>query len=60
MTDYVYRVVDDTDDVHWVTDAGEITDMFGTVSEVTRYRLVDPTDFTDEVNGGFLRGDDYS
>jgi hypothetical protein len=53
MTDFVYRVVTSDDEVYWVDDHTTILDSFGTVSEVTRYLLVDPTDLTDAVNGNY-------
>lgn len=55
MTEYVYKVVIDDEEVYFVDDADSIIDMFGTVAEVIRFRLVDPEDITDEVNGGYLR-----
>jgi len=53
MTEYAYKVVDDLYEVFWVDDVSDIKNMFGTVLEVTRYRLVDPVDVTDDVNGDY-------
>lgn len=58
MTDFIYRVVDDTDEIYWVDDPNTILDSFGTVQEVTRYLLVDPEDITDSVNGSYLYPDE--
>lgn len=53
--DYVYKVVVDGE-VYFEEDASTVRGNFGTVDEVTRYRLVDPEDITDSVNGGYFRG----
>lgn len=58
MTDFIYRVVDETDEEYWVDDPNTILDSFGTVQEVTRYLLVDPEDITDSVNGSYLYPDE--
>lgn len=58
MTDFIYRVVDETDEEFWVDDPNTILDSFGTVQEVTRYLLVDPEDITDSVNGSYLYPDE--
>jgi hypothetical protein len=58
MTDFIYRVVDETDEEYWVDDPNTILDTFGTVQEVTRYLLVDPEDITDSVNGSYLYPDE--
>lgn len=54
-TDFIYLVQGSNGDIYWVDDPTTILDGFGTVEAVTRYRLVDPEDITDEVNGGYLR-----
>jgi hypothetical protein len=53
MTEYVFRVVDDMYEIYLVEDATEILSTFGKVHEVTRYRLSDPVDITDQVNGNY-------
>lgn len=58
MTDFIYRVIDETDEEFWVDDPNTILDTFGTVQEVTRYLLVDPEDITDSVNGSYLYPDE--
>ena len=58
MTDFIYRVVDETDEEYWVEDPNTILETFGTVQEVTRYLLVDPEDITDSVNGSYLYPDE--
>lgn len=58
MTDFIYRVIDETDEEFWVDDPNTILDSFGTVQEVTRYLLVDPEDITDSVNGSYLYPDE--
>ena len=58
MTDFIYRVIDETDEEYWVDDPNTILDTFGTVQEVTRYLLVDPEDITDSVNGSYLYPDE--
>jgi hypothetical protein len=58
MTDFIYKVIDDTDETYWVDDPNTILDSFGTVQEVTRYLLVDPEDITDSVNGSYLYPDE--
>lgn len=60
MTVYVFKIVDEAEEVYWVDDPSDITDMFGIVLEVTRYHLVDPVDVTDEANRGHLKKDDYT
>ena len=54
MTDFIYRVVDSTDETYWTQDCDDIISMFGTVQEVTRYLLVDPVDVTDAINGEYF------
>ena len=58
MTDFIYKVIDETDEEYWVDDPNTILDTFGTVQEVTRYLLVDPEDITDSVNGSYLYPDE--
>ena len=58
MTDFIYRVLDETDEEYWVEDPNTILETFGTVQEVTRYLLVDPEDITDSVNGSYLYPDE--
>lgn len=58
MTDFIYKVIDETDEEFWVDDPNTILDSFGTVQEVTRYLLVDPEDITDSVNGSYLYPDE--
>lgn len=53
MTDFVYRVIDSTDETYWVDDPETILDSFGTVQDVTRFMLVDPEDITDSINGNY-------
>jgi len=53
MTDFIYRIVDNTDEVYWLDDADEILRSFGTVEQVTRFMLVDPEDITDSINGNY-------
>lgn len=53
MTDFVFKVTTSDNQTYWVDDHDEILDSFGTVSEVTRYLLVDPLDITDAVNGSY-------
>lgn len=53
MTDFIYRIVDNTDEVYWLDDADEILSSFGTVEQVTRFMLVDPEDITDSINGNY-------
>ena len=60
MTEYVFKVVDSVYKYWFVDDPTEILNEFGKVEQVTRYRLVDPVDITDAVNGGYLREDDYT
>lgn len=55
MTDFVYRVVDNTDETYWVDDPDSILVSFGTVQEVIRYLLADPEDITDSINGSYYR-----
>jgi hypothetical protein len=57
MTEFVYYVVTDDDETYWVEDPNTILESFGTVQEVTRYLLVDPTDVTDSVNGDYRLDD---
>jgi hypothetical protein len=55
MTEYIYKVTDANYEVWWEEDKDEILNQFGTVAEVVRYRVVDPEDVTDEVNGEYYR-----
>ena len=55
MTEYVYKVLTEDGDVYWVNDPYEITQSFGTIAEVTKYRVVDPEDITDPINGEYYR-----
>lgn len=53
MTDFIYRVTCTDDEIYWVDDPNTILESFGTVEEVVRYMLVDPTDITDDINGNY-------
>lgn len=53
MSERVYRVVDDNNDIYWVDDATTIVSGFGKVLEVTKFDLSNPLDVTDLVNGGY-------
>lgn len=53
MTDFIYRVTGTDDEIYWVDDPNTILESFGTVEEVVRYMLVDPTDITDDINGNY-------
>jgi outer membrane lipoprotein-sorting protein len=53
MSEYIYQVVVD-DETYWIYDPETIRDSFGTVQEVTRFRLVDPLDVTDSINGNYF------
>ncbi len=55
MTEYVYKVLTEDEEVYWVDDPHEITQSFGTVAEVIKYRVVDPEDITDPINGEYYR-----
>lgn len=55
MTEYVYKVLTEDGDVYWVNDPYEITQSFGTIAEVVKYRVVDPEDITDPINGEYYR-----
>lgn len=55
MTDFIYKVLVEDNEVYWVEDPAEILYQFGTVTEVTRYLLTDPEDVTDEINGEYYR-----
>ena len=54
MTDFVYKVITSDYEIWWVDEPETILESFGTVSEVTRYMLVDPTDITDDINGDYF------
>lgn len=58
MTEHVYKVVDDLYEIYYVVDASEIINTFGKVTEVTKYRLMDPVDITDAINGGYIRDEE--
>ena len=54
MSERVYRVVDDHNDVYWVEDASTIYESFGRVLEVTQFDLMNPLDVTDQMNGDYF------
>jgi hypothetical protein len=53
MTEYIYKVVTEDEEIYWVDDATTILESFGTVLEVTKYALVEVKDVTDEINGDY-------
>lgn len=54
MSERVYRVTDDQNDVYWVDDPNTIYDSFGRVLEVIQYDLMNPLDVTDQANGDYF------
>lgn len=54
MSERVYRVTDDQNDVYWVGDANTIYDSFGRVLEVIQYDLMNSLDVTDQANGDYF------
>jgi hypothetical protein len=53
MTEYAYKVLTEDEEEYWVSDPYSITSSFGTVLEVTKYRVTNPEDITDAINGDY-------
>ena len=52
--EYVYKITDESEETYWLEDKEQIYPSFGKCLEVVRYRLIDPEDITDSINGEYI------